>query len=85
MIALDLLEVLQVTEGKERLERILAAIQDAFMSLDARQRYSFVNANAAVMLGAKKEGNHPNQLATQLKRQREDSKSDVARNKRGQP
>jgi len=48
-----------VTEGKERLERILATIQDAFMSLDARQRYSFVNANAAVMLGAKKEGNHP--------------------------
>jgi PAS domain-containing protein len=56
--------VTQVDEGKERLERILAAIQDAFMSLDARQRYSFVNANAANLLGAKKEGNHPNHLAT---------------------
>jgi PAS domain-containing protein len=53
--------VTQVDEGKERLERILAAIQDAFMSLDARQRYSFVNANAANLLGAKKEGNHPSQ------------------------
>jgi PAS domain-containing protein len=46
----------QVTEGKERLERILASIQDAFLSLDARLRYTFVNNNAAILLGAKKEG-----------------------------
>jgi PAS domain-containing protein len=45
-----------VSEGKERLESILASIQDAFVSLDTRKRYSFVNANAAVLLGAKKEG-----------------------------
>jgi PAS domain-containing protein len=48
----------QVTEGKERIERILAGIQDAFVALDVQQRYSFVNTNAAIMLGAKKEGRH---------------------------
>jgi DNA-binding response OmpR family regulator len=47
---------MEVHEGKERLERILASIQDAFVTLDAQLRYSFVNANAAVLLGAKKEG-----------------------------
>jgi len=47
---------MDVAEGKERLERILASIQDAFVSLDARLRYSFVNTNAALLLGAKKEG-----------------------------
>jgi PAS domain-containing protein len=40
------------------LERILASIQDAFISLDSRLRYTFVNNNAAVLLGAKKEGEH---------------------------
>jgi PAS domain-containing protein len=53
-----LLVSLQVTEGKERIERILAGIQDAFVALDIQQRYSFVNSNAAIMLGAKKEGRH---------------------------
>jgi PAS domain S-box-containing protein len=40
---------------RERLERILASIQDAVVSLDSRLRYVFVNSNAAVLLGAKKE------------------------------
>jgi hypothetical protein len=47
---------MSVAEGKERLERILASIQDAFVSLDARLRYSFVNINAACLYGVKKEG-----------------------------
>jgi PAS domain-containing protein len=49
---------LQISEGKQRLERILASIQDAFISLDARLRYTFANNNAAVLLGVKKEGTH---------------------------
>lgn len=55
---------MQVHEVKERLERILASIQDAVVSLDSRQRYVFVNSNAAVLLGAKKEGaiQNPNGL-----------------------
>lgn len=46
----------QVNEAKERLERIISSIQDAFVSLDRNLRYSFVNDNAALILGARKEG-----------------------------
>jgi PAS domain-containing protein len=46
----------QIQESKERLEFILASIQDAFIALDDQQRFTYVNANAAIMLGANKEG-----------------------------
>jgi DNA-binding response OmpR family regulator len=49
---------MEVHEVRERLERILASIQDAVVSLDSRLRYVFVNSNAAILLGAKKEGTH---------------------------
>ncbi|ELR23105.1 multi-sensor hybrid histidine kinase, partial [Acanthamoeba castellanii str. Neff] len=45
----------QVNEAKERLERIISSIQDAFVSLDRDLRYAFANDNAALIAGAKKE------------------------------
>lgn len=50
---------MEVHEAKERLERILASIQDAFVSLDSKLRFTFVNQNAGALLGAKKDGNLP--------------------------
>jgi PAS domain S-box-containing protein len=50
---------LQIQESKERLEFILASIQDAFIALDDKQRFTYVNVNAARMLGAKREGTIP--------------------------
>jgi len=47
---------LQLQERKERLENILASIQDAFVALDSCMRCAYANNNAAAMLGAKKEG-----------------------------
>jgi sensor histidine kinase regulating citrate/malate metabolism len=47
---------LQIQEGKQRLEDILASLKDAFIALDPQQRYTYVNNNAAQMLGARKQG-----------------------------
>jgi PAS domain-containing protein len=47
---------LQIQEGKQRLEDILASLKDAFIALDPQQRYTYVNSNAAQMLGARKQG-----------------------------
>lgn len=47
-----------MSEAKERLERIIASIQDAFISLDRNLRYAFVNDNAALLFGAHKEGTY---------------------------
>lgn len=44
-----------MNEAKERLERIISSIQDAFVSLDRDLRYAFANDNAALIAGAKKE------------------------------
>lgn len=46
----------EVSEAKDRLERILASIQDAFISLDSKLRFTYVNRNAARLLSAKQEG-----------------------------
>jgi DNA-binding response OmpR family regulator len=47
----------KVKESKKMLEGVLASIQDAFLALDDRQRYTFVNVNAARLLEAEEEGN----------------------------
>ncbi len=46
---------LQINESKDRLEHILASLKDAFIALDSQQRYTYVNSNAAEMLGARKQ------------------------------
>ena len=45
----------QINESKDRLEHILASLKDAFIALDSQQRYTYVNSNAAEMLGARKQ------------------------------
>ncbi len=47
---------LQIHSSKEQLEKILSSIQDAFVSLDQRLNFTFVNDNAALITGARKEG-----------------------------
>ena len=46
---------MQINESKDRLEHILASLKDAFIALDSQQRYTYVNSNAAEMLGARKQ------------------------------
>jgi PAS domain S-box-containing protein len=46
---------MQINESKDRLEHILASLKDAFIALDSQQRYTYVNSNAAELLGARKQ------------------------------